>query len=135
MRYVAVATAYIHQGDETLLLRRSAHNKHFCGAWQLPEGKLEKEESSVDALSRELEEELHCIPSSMRLLGRIKTSIVLEDEKVEVERAIFHVVLQDAAIRLSNEHDAIGWMDTSSLEGLTFYPGTLEALEMSTGRE
>ena len=130
MKHIAVATACIRQDGKTLLLCRSAYNKHFRGTWQLPEGKLEKGESAAEALVRELREELQCDPSSIHLLGHVKTSILLEGNEVEVKRSIFHVTLRNAIIRLSHEHDDLKWVDAASLQDLLLYPGTLDVLEM-----
>ncbi|MEK6959213.1 MAG: NUDIX hydrolase [archaeon] len=41
-----------------LLLKRSNKNRLFVGNWQLPGGKLEKNESTRSAIKRELKEEL-----------------------------------------------------------------------------
>lgn len=52
-----VAAAVIHAGDKVLITRRSAHQRH-PGCWEFPGGKIDPGESPLEALSREIREEL-----------------------------------------------------------------------------
>ena len=47
-----IASAVVfNKKNNLLILKRSKKNKHFTGYWQLPEGKIEENESSKDAKS------------------------------------------------------------------------------------
>lgn len=52
-----VVAAVITRGDRMLVSRRPEHKRHG-GMWEFPGGKVGEGESDVDAISRELHEEL-----------------------------------------------------------------------------
>jgi 8-oxo-dGTP diphosphatase len=56
---VAVVAAVIEQDNRFLVTRRQA-GVHLAGMWEFPGGKIDADESHVDALRREIREELDC---------------------------------------------------------------------------
>ena len=58
MALVHVAVGVILDGDRNILITRRAAHTHQGGLWEFPGGKVEKGESTVGALARELREEL-----------------------------------------------------------------------------
>jgi mutator protein MutT len=57
-RPAAVAVALVDDGGGVLLTRRAARLRAHAGQWALPGGRLDAGESAVDAVLRELHEEL-----------------------------------------------------------------------------
>lgn len=57
-RPLRVAAAVIRRPDGSVLLGRRAPERHQGGLWEFPGGKLERCERQIDALARELHEEL-----------------------------------------------------------------------------
>ena len=55
---VEVVAAVIERQDGTYLLAQRPHGKVYAGYWEFPGGKVETDETAVDALRRELHEEL-----------------------------------------------------------------------------
>ena len=56
---ITVVAAIIRGEDGRICLSKRPDNKHQGGRWEFPGGKLEQGESEVDALRRELKEELN----------------------------------------------------------------------------
>lgn len=124
---IIVASAVLTNGSEVLLLRRSAHNKHFCGYWQLPEGKLELHESPAEALHRELLEELSITVASLKLIGTTVTVGTDAYLGVEVLRFVYQARLPASIVpTLSKEHITHLWTSSPTLP---LYPGTQLILE------
>ncbi|XOV81072.1 MAG: 8-oxo-dGTP diphosphatase MutT [Aestuariibacter sp.] len=57
MKRIEVAVGVIIRGDQIFLTKRAAH-QHQGGKWEFPGGKRESDETMVEALSRELWEEV-----------------------------------------------------------------------------
>ena len=55
---IDVAAAIVQQADGRVLLAERPHGKPWAGYWEFPGGKFEPGEQPVDALARELHEEL-----------------------------------------------------------------------------
>ena len=69
-RWIAVVAGALQRGDGRWLLHRRPPGKHHAGLWEFPGGKVEAGEMPVEALLRELAEELGitcpadaCIPA------------------------------------------------------------------------
>lgn len=70
MKRILVVAAVIRSEGKILIAQRAA-DAHQGGLWEFPGGKVEAGETAVDALRRELEEELGIIATAYRPLIRI----------------------------------------------------------------
>ena len=70
-KVVHVAAAVIEQDNKILIAKRPEH-VHQGGLWEFPGGKVEENESVVDALQRELQEEIGITPLSQKPLIQIR---------------------------------------------------------------
>ena len=68
MKSLAVAVGILSREPRYFLQRRAAAEWVFPGLWEFPGGKLEGTESPLEALYRELEEELKWTPDCARPL-------------------------------------------------------------------
>jgi 8-oxo-dGTP diphosphatase len=60
----------VRQGT-VLLARRSLHRKAYPGLWSFPGGHVEENESLLEALARELREEIGIVPTTTASVGSI----------------------------------------------------------------
>ena len=68
---IHVAAAVIQNKEGEILIAKRPHDKHQGGLWEFPGGKVEADENTFDALTRELHEELGITISSARPLIQI----------------------------------------------------------------
>ncbi len=78
-----VAAAIVNAEGEVLLAQRPLH-KHQGGLWEFPGGKVELGESALQALGRELEEELGIVPEKARPLMQLAWSYPGQDVWLDV---------------------------------------------------
>lgn len=114
MKQIHVAAAAIVCAQKVLLSRRHEH-AHQGGKWEFPGGKVESGEAVVDALARELKEELDISPTSARPLIRVHhrypdLSVLLDVWKVEA----FEGEPRGC------EGQLVEWMDVGALMELEF---------------
>ena len=86
--FIVLASAIITDKDKILLLLRSDKNKTFRSFWQLPEGKLEKDEQPEDATST--------------------TSFEFNQHQLNILRIVFKISHQEK-ISLSKDHSQLAF--------------------------
>lgn len=68
MKTSAVSIALLRRNGRWFLQRRSLGAAHLPGCWEFPGGKVEVDETPVDAMRRELVEELSWTPAGLLAL-------------------------------------------------------------------
>lgn len=102
MAKILVAAAVIRRGDCVLLCKRPVEKRHG-GLWEFPGGKVSEGETLVDALSRELSEEL--------LVDVISAGVTLLIERDTGSPFEIHFISTEIAGEPSaQEHDSIEWV-------------------------
>ncbi|MBL1141634.1 MAG: Nudix family hydrolase [Proteobacteria bacterium] len=112
--HVAVGVIFHPDKNKVLITRRSA-NQHLAGLWEFPGGKVEKNESVVSALHRELHEELGITVKSTKKLTRV--SYDYPDKKVLLD--VFKVYEWDGN-PISRENQKIVWSNLKQLNNYAF---------------
>ena len=109
-----VVGALVRQRHVLLAYRR--HDKRaYPGVWELPGGVVEAGESELDALARELREELgvHVAPGSASHLCRLTAGPA--DEPVRLSAWLVTDWQGTPANLAPDEHDDIRWFDVDDL--------------------
>ena len=110
MSPIRIAAAVIVAADGRMLLVRKRGTDRFM----LAGGKIDAGETAVEALRREIEEELGCGIAAESPLGRFSAPAAFEAGQV-VEAELFAVAL-DGEIRPAAEIEEVAWHDPDDLD-------------------
>lgn len=125
--HIVVCGALVENGA-VLLVHRSPTRRAYPDLWDLPGGHVEAGESELQALAREMHEELgvHIAAESSSRLGDLRAGSGEDAVRVSV----WHI--RDWVGSPTNgapeEHDDIAWVGISKLAGLPLVFGALPAL-------
>ena len=120
---IPVSSGLVIQNNKVLIGLRS-ESDNGGGLWEFPGGKIEIDESSEDAVIRELSEELdivvHKPKKIMQYLHRFKNLIY--------DISFFEVVSFKGSIK-KIVHDELKWVDLASINNYNFISGDLLIIE------
>ena len=111
---IHVVAAIILKGNRVLIAKRQDHI-HQGGLWEFPGGKIEQGETPVDALKRELKEELDLAISSPEFFQDIRFEY--SDKNVHLN---FYRVVDFEGEEKGNENQEIRWVDIGELKKYCF---------------
>lgn len=127
-KYVRVAAAIIvrkekEDGRDTVFATQRGYGEYKDG-WEFPGGKVEENETSKQALIREIREELD-------------TEIEVGDliETIEYDYPKFHLSMDCYRCKLLNgnltlkEHEAARWLDKDSIDSVNWLPADMGLIE------
>jgi 8-oxo-dGTP diphosphatase len=100
--------------DRRVLAARRAQPPRLAGGWEFPGGKVEPGESDVDALARELREELGVGVEVGAELGNVAEG--------PIRLTLYAVKLIDAQPRPLQDHDELRWLSADDLESVSWLP-------------
>ncbi len=83
LQYIHVVAGVIYNHQSEILLARRPEQSHQGGLWEFPGGKCEAGESALQALTRELEEELGLVVQKARPL--ISVNHAYPDKKIRLD--------------------------------------------------
>ncbi|MFH1979662.1 MAG: class I tRNA ligase family protein [Patescibacteria group bacterium] len=119
-----VGALILNNKNEILLIRRNEPNRKI--AWALPGGKLEKNENFIDALKREMHEELGIkIKSSKQFSAKpdILEGMVFETVCYETK------IIGEPKIMVPDEIDKLEWFSLNNLPEIN-YPPSKDAIDI-----
>jgi 8-oxo-dGTP diphosphatase len=120
---IHVVGAILLKGDRILIARRAQH-KSSAGLWEFPGGKVETGETPVDALQRELVEELGVVAEPLY-------SYHVSESQVGATRILLEVFVCRLLGEFSGhsiDHDSFLWAAASELAGLEWPAPDLPAV-------
>jgi len=114
-RVVHVAVGVIKNQDNEVLISKRADHVHQGGLWEFPGGKIESGEKVVDALKRELKEELGITCQQVRPLSEIEFDY--GDKKVCLHTQVINEFMGTAS---GCEGQLVQWVKLNSLKDYSF---------------
>lgn len=112
---------------EVLLLRRAPGDRS-PGSWEAVHGHLVAGELPVAGALRELREETGLRPERMYNLSRVESFYLHGSDEVAMIPAFVAWAPRDAAVRLSQEHDAAEWLLPSAALRRASWPRSRRAI-------
>lgn len=105
---------------EILLLKVRSNSKHDAGKWEIPGGKVKKNEFFDEALKREYLEETGLEIIIEDLYNTVQNNYTACKTKEEVKsiQLIMKVTAESKDVTISEEHDEYGWFCESEVEQL-----------------
>ena len=116
-----VAGLFRQQGK--ILAAKRGDRKIHGGLWELPGGKIEKGEDPINALKRELLEELLI---EVNVVSFVASSRVLSDD-IQIEMSVFEVQIVRGK-PVPTEHEELRWIHPVEIEHLHWAPADIPLL-------
>jgi mutator protein MutT len=128
-----VVAAVLVEDRHVLLTHRSPTRVAYPNVWDLPGGHIEAGESTTQAITRELHEELGIIVSASHVETLAPPLIATSDLRLTVCR--IHLWQGEPINACPAEHDQIGWFALGDLPRLDLaHPALADLLDEQVGR-
>ena len=108
---IVVVAAIIRDRENRLCLSRRPEHKHQGGLWEFPGGKIEPGEAPIDALVREVQEELGV---GIRVTGHLSTDDTHVGDRI-IRLACYRAELEGERPTESTDHDQMRWVRSGDL--------------------
>lgn len=127
---LSAVTAIIKDKKSRLLLLKR-NELAYRGYWQFPEGKIDKNETQLQALKRELKEEIGAYGLSIKKYKSFESPLIHKGIPVLLKRQTY-LVSFPSEIKLSSEHSEFGWFSKDEALKLKLVPGVKDIIENTT---
>ena len=128
--------------DKILLLKVRSESTHDARKWEIPGGKVKRNEFFDDALKREYLEETGLEINVESLFNVIQKDYVAckTNEKIKSVQLIMKVSASSNKIQISSEHDDYQWFEKKEIEELihndSLTPATINSFKQTVfGKE
>ncbi|MDQ7175323.1 (deoxy)nucleoside triphosphate pyrophosphohydrolase [Staphylococcus chromogenes] len=123
-KQITVVGAIIFDNHKVLCAQRS-EKMSLPLMWEFPGGKIEQGESDIEAIKREIREEMKCDLE----VGEKVTTTTYEYDFAIIQLTTYRCQLKSQLPTLT-EHKAIQWLDKKDLKSLTWAPADIPAVEI-----
>ena len=120
-RQLVSLIALINEQSEVLISLRN-HSKEYNGFWEYPGGKVEKDESTYDALSREVKEEL-----GITLQENCSAPLAFSTEKTSEKETLLLLFTSRKWLGHPEEKEdqSLKWINSNQLNSFKMPPANL----------
>ena len=113
-----------------LLLKRSASDTLYPGIWQFVTGSMKEGETAVEAASRELLEETGLAKERFWVVPFVSSFYVAANDTMHLSPFFAVQVPEEAAVRLSGEHEDYQWCTFEEAVAKLVWPGQIQGLQV-----
>jgi 8-oxo-dGTP diphosphatase len=119
--WIAVVAGALMREDGCWLMHRRPPSKHHAGLWEFPGGKVEPHEMPIEALVRELNEELGiaCDPASCTPAAFAETTASGTPRAIVI---LLYTISRWRGVPLALEGGEVGWFTVQELRALAKPP-------------
>mgnify|MGYP006293465201 CR=1 FL=1 len=132
-KHIVAVTALIKNQDEEkfLVVKRHEDEVAYPGKWALPGGKLERGETVMETLKREVKEEADLeIENSKKFL---KDYTFERPDGHNVVGLTFEVVAENEDVEISDDFDDYRWVTPEEFSDIDYIEGTEEEVQRAFG--
>jgi dATP pyrophosphohydrolase len=129
VRFVDVYVLRGTPADPAILVLRRSQAGRSPGTWEAVHGAIEAGETAVQAALRELREETGLAPERLYNASRVEAFYRHAEDEVALIPVFAAFVARDAAVRVSEEHDAVEWLAPADALARVTWPRMRRALE------
>ena len=123
IRVVAAVIKAVNESGETIIFATQRGYGEFKDWWEFPGGKMEAGESPVEALKREIREELNATIK----VGELIQTVEWDYPSFHLTMHCFWCELACEALHL-NEHEAAAWLSADNLGSVKWLPADRDIL-------
>lgn len=131
-KHIIAVTAFIknHVGDKFLIVKRSNNEIAFPGKWAFPGGKVEKGETILEALKREVLEEVGLEIEEYK--EYLKDYTFVRPDGHNVIGICFIVMAKNDNVRISNkDFEEFSWVTPKELNDYDYITGMEEEVKLA----
>ena len=124
-----VAVVVLHE-NKILIIQRSEGDEDFPCLWEIPSGKREPFEKTVDGVKREVMEETGLNVEVGDPIGVFDFKVEKEDEIRDVTQISFLVTpIGGVEVKLSHEHQKFAWITEKEIDNYNISKETKEIIK------
>jgi len=125
---IAIGGMIIDQG-KVLIIQRAASDEYLPELWEIPGGKREIGEKTLDAVKREVEEEVGLKVNVGNPVGIFEYRVEKPEEIRDVTQINFLVIPIDGIkVKLSSEHQNFAWVTPDKIDNYNISKETKEII-------
>jgi len=106
--------------EKILLLKISSNSGHDAGLWEIPGGKVKKDEFFDEALKREYLEETGLEINIESLYNVVENRYIAckSSQKINSIQLIMSVTVSSNDVKISSEHSEYGWFSKKEIDDM-----------------